>query len=104
MSEPDKETGKLTTTNNTPVVQEFIKLLKKLKLHRRGMGFYALRHTFETVAGASKDQVAVDAIMGHVDATMAANYRERIDDDRLKAVVDHVHKWLFPVAKRKRPR
>ncbi len=102
VSEPDKETGKLTTTNNAPVVQEFIKLLKKLKLHRRGMGFYALRHTFETVAGASKDQVAVNAIMGHVNATMAANCRERIDDDRLKAVVDYVHKWLFPIVKKNR--
>jgi hypothetical protein len=40
--------------------------------------------------------------MGHVDSTMAANYRERIDEDRVKAVVDHVHKWLFPVAKKKR--
>ena len=57
------------------------------------------RYTFETVAGASKDQVAVDAIMGHVDTTMAGNYRERIDDDRLKAVVDHVHAWLFSVVK-----
>jgi integrase len=54
------------------------------------------------VAGDSRDQVAVNAIMGHSDATMAANYRERIDDDRLKAVVDHVHKWLFPVVKTKR--
>ena len=62
----------------------------------------ACAHTFETVAGGSKDQVAVDAIMGHVDATMAANYRERIDDDRLKAVVDYVHAWLFPIVKKKR--
>jgi integrase len=78
------------------VVQECIKLLKRLKLHRRGIGFYTLCHTFETEAGGSKDQVAVNAIMGHVDETMAANYRERIDDARLQAVVDHVHRWLRP--------
>jgi len=101
VSEPDPDTGKLRITNNNPVVQECIKLLKKLKLHRRGLGFYTLRHTFETVAGGAKDQVAVNALMGHVDDSMAANYREKIEDDRLEAVTTHVHKWLFPVAKSK---
>ena len=26
---------------------------------------------------------------------MSAVYRERISDERLKAVTDHVHQWLF---------
>ncbi len=95
ISEPDKETGKIKITNNVPVTQEFNKLLTRLELKRPGRSFYALRHGFETVAGASKDQPATDAIMGHVDESMAATYRERIDDDRLQAVVDHVHKWLY---------
>jgi hypothetical protein len=47
------------------------------------------------VAGGSLDQVAVDFIMGHVDDTMAAEYRGWIDDKRLVAVVNHVRKWLF---------
>ena len=50
---------------------------------------------FETIGGESKDQVAVNSIMGHADASMAAVYRERIDDKRLKAVTDHMRKWLF---------
>jgi hypothetical protein len=33
--------------------------------------------------------------MGHSDASMAAVYRERIEDDRLVAVTDHVRQWLF---------
>lgn len=61
---------------------------------KRG-GFYWLRHTFETVAGDSRDQVAVNAIMGHVDSSMAAVYREGLDPARLQAVVDHVRKWLY---------
>ena len=101
VTDPDPKTGKIRIINNNPVTQEFIKLLKRLKLKRPGLAFYGLRHTFETVAGASKDQVAVDAIMGHVDTTMAANYRERIDDDRLKAVVDYVHAWLYPVEEKR---
>jgi integrase len=78
-----------------PVSKETTKLLKRLQLHRPGLGFYALRHTFETIGGDSRDQVAVDHIMGHIDSSMAERYRERIEDDRLKDVAGHVHKWLF---------
>lgn len=64
-------------------------------IHRRGLGFYALRHTFRTVADEIRDFPAVNHIMGHADDTMGAVYRERIADDRLQAVVAHVHEWLF---------
>jgi len=75
---------------------EFKKVLHALGINgRRGIGFYTARHTFETMAGESRDQVAVDSIMGHVDSSMAANYRHRISDERLKAVVETVWSWLF---------
>ena len=83
-------------TSDNPVSQRVPQALGRSQLHRPGLGFYALRHTFETIAGDSRDQVAVNAIMGHADASMAATYRERIEDDRLRAVVEHVHGWLFP--------
>lgn len=70
-------------------------LLGKLGLARRGHTFYALRHTFETIGGESRDQVAVDAIMGHSRDDMASVYRERIGDDRLRAVAEHVRHWLL---------
>lgn len=75
---------------------EFQKLLVAAKMKR--IGFYSLRHVFRTVADASKDQVACDHIMGHVSTTMASAYRERIDDDRLAAVVMVVRDWLWPVS------
>ena len=74
---------------------EFRKLLIRLGLKRPRISFYALRHTFETIGGDSKDQVAVDHIMGHARDDMASLYRERIADERLRAVVDHVRNWLF---------
>lgn len=78
----------------------FRKLLKKLGINgRRSLGFYTFRHCFETFAGESRDQVAVDAIMGHVPTGMSANYRHRISDERLRAVVDVVHDWLWPKPK-----
>jgi integrase len=73
----------------------FCDLLKSLDLKRPGRNFYALRHTFRTVADEALDQVAAGAIMGHVDNSMAGIYRQRIDDKRLSAVSDHVHEWLF---------
>jgi integrase len=79
------------------VHQEFKRLLNKAKLTRSGLSFYALRHTFQTMAESSRDLSAVQSIMGHAAASsdMSAIYRERVDDDRLKAVVGHVHRWLF---------
>lgn len=79
----------------SPLSAEFRKLLKACDLYRKGRGFYALRHVFETIGGESRDQVAVNAIMGHVDDSMAANYRQRISDARLRAVVDVIHAWLW---------
>jgi hypothetical protein len=39
--------------------------------------------------------VAVNAIMGHADATMAAHYRERISDERLVDAANKVRRWLL---------
>jgi len=70
------------------------KLLNKLGIDGQ-RNFYTLRHTFRTVADESKDQPAVDFVVGHVDASMAGRYRERIDDSRLRAVTEYVRAWLF---------
>ncbi len=78
-----------------PVCLMFGRLLRNLKLHRPGIGFYALRHTFRTIADAARDQPAAHSIMGHADDTIDGHYRERIDDCRLRRVVDHVRGWLF---------
>lgn len=75
---------------------EFQKLLTSLGINRQGIGFYVLRHVFRTVADGSKDQPAIDFIMGHTRDDMASLYRERIDDVRLKDVVKVVRDWLFP--------
>ena len=79
----------------SPVSKAMATLLKKLGMHRPGLGFYALRHTLETIGGESRDQVAVDFIMGHAREDMASHYRERISDQRLIRVTDTVRSWLF---------
>lgn len=100
-------------TTDNPVTKEFRKLIDSVdtaqakkaktqrikspdKIYRPGIGFYALRKTFATIAGESTDQVAVNHIMGHADNSMAGIYRERISDKRLHNVVTVVRRWLFP--------
>jgi integrase len=80
--------------NAGPLTQAMRKLLNQLGLngHRN---FYTLRHTFRTVADEAKDQPAADYVMGHQVAHMSSVYRERISDERLRAVSEHVRQWLF---------
>jgi integrase len=82
-------------STDSPITKELAKLLKSLDIERPGVNFYALRHTFETIGGESRDQVAVDAVMGHSRDDMASVYRERISDERLVAVSNLVRRWLF---------
>jgi integrase len=85
-----------TGTTDGPLSRELGKLLRRLKINgRTGLGFYSLRHTFRTVADEAKDQPAADFIMGHESPHMSSVYRERISDERLRAVSDHVRQWLL---------
>ena len=77
------------------VTLQFTKLLKQLGIKREGVNFYSLRHMTETIGGECKDQVAVDAVMGHVRNDMASVYREKISDERLEDVAGTIHQWLF---------
>ena len=86
--------GWATDIKDRPITHATRKLLDKLKIEGN-RNFYAVRHSFETVAGDSRDQVAVNAVMGHDDGSMSNVYRERISDDRLRAVAEHVRRWLF---------
>jgi integrase len=83
---------------SSPLSIETGRLLRTLGINA-GRCFYALRHTFRTVADEAKDQPAADFIMGHEVPHMSAVYRETISDARLRAVADHVRAWLFPPPK-----
>jgi integrase len=88
-------------TADNPITKETAKLLHALKINgRKGLGFYTLRHVFRTVAGGSKDRDAANFIMGHESPHMSSVYIEEIEDDRLRAVTDHVREWLFGGKKR----
>lgn len=73
----------------------------KKPVARKGLSFYSLRHTYQTVAEGARDIAAVQSVMGRAasGSDMSAAYRERMDDERLKAVTEHVRRWLFGVEK-----
>jgi integrase len=61
--------------------------------------FYCLRHTFNSIAEQTGDQIAVKLVMGHSDNSMSANYRHAVGkrsiaDDRLIRVAKMVRDWL----------
>lgn len=80
---------------SSPISAEFRKLLNSQKLYRPGLSFYALRHTFQTIADDAGDYLATRRIMGHADNSTSDHYRERFDDAKLIRVSEHVRGWLF---------
>ncbi len=73
-------------------------LLDSLGIPNDSPNFYALRHTFVTVALQTRDREAIRAITGHGpnSSDMLETYNEAdVADDRLLAVSNHVHSWLF---------
>ncbi len=86
--------GSWSNENNT--IQRRFKAALNAAGIKRGSPYW-LRHVFATVAGETKDQVAVNSLMGHIDPAVSAIYREEISEDRLRAVTDHVRRWLFSI-------
>ncbi len=97
--EPSKKEGKEPRWQDAVTVM-FRVLLKELDLQQPGRSFYSLRRTFRTIADETGDWPAVNLVMGHTDPTIGGVYRQRIADDRLRAVADHVHAWLYPSEKK----
>lgn len=94
--EPKSATSKSQATVVDAVSLEFGKLMRACKVYQSGRGFYSLRHTFRTVADEVGDRPAVDLIMGHQDGSdISVHYIERISDERLRKVTEHVRAWVL---------
>ncbi len=88
-----------------PIGAAFSKLARTLEIAVPGVGFYALRHTFQTIAEEARDQKAVQFIMGHIPegGDMSARYREEFKRDRLMVTTEYVRRWLFAEAEQDSP-
>jgi len=87
----------IATDGGYRVAKEFTRAVRDSGI-APGRGFYCLRRSFQTQAEDARDLVAVQSIMGHIPSEndMSARYRQRVSDERLRAVTDHVHGWLWP--------
>ena len=88
--------GVVKATKSETLSPVFAAHITALGMKRKGIGFYTLRHTFRTWADETHDQHAVHRIMGHAIPGMSGIYVEEISLARLRAVVEHVRKRLWP--------
>lgn len=80
-----------------PVSKATRKIMERVGRYRPGRSFYSLRSTFATVADSARDPRAVQSLMGHSAAgDVTGIYVEKVSDERLRAVSEHVHDWLWP--------
>jgi integrase len=93
--------GKPQITLHDAISDAMKKAMQKSSVAQKGLGFYGLRRSFETIGAETGNQVAVDHIMGHAPLTkdMGANYRQHVAESALRQVTDHVHSWLFGPAR-----
>ncbi|MBB6431136.1 tyrosine-type recombinase/integrase [Algisphaera agarilytica] len=78
------------------VFQRFLVLCRMAEIDRpKGWGFRVFRTTFATIGKRSGNSDAVKVIMGHADGEMLEHYVEEEDYTALRAVSDHVYRWLY---------
>lgn len=73
----------------------FAKMLKTIDAKRPDVNFYSLRRTFQTVADGLEKPLATKAVMGHLDTSMSGEYRQYVSDANIRAVCQHVRRWLL---------
>jgi integrase len=93
--------GKPRLVEHDAIATTFKRVMAKQGVAIKGVGFYGLRHTLETVGAETGNQVAVNHIMGHAppSSDMGEVYRGSVADAALRQVTDHVHTWLFGPAR-----
>ncbi len=99
------EHNTLITANGEPYSQtgdkmagSFKRLLKRAGHSVRGVSLGSLRHTYATVIDTVPDQAMIDLTMGHTNPSIQKRTYRQLNTnefDRLEAIADTVHLWLY---------
>lgn len=87
----DSSSDEFTVRKNDRIATAFRDVMRAAgivtdSIRREGLNYYALRHTYRTLADATHDQHAVMRSMGHSFRGVNGNYVQEISDARLKHV------------------
>jgi integrase len=100
---PFVSSGRVFTTRHhnpwtsSSLTHEIRKVLDAIGMLKDQRNFYGLRRSFRTIADECRDPGACNVIMGHTDdKTMGDVYNQRIADERLLLVSNHVRTRIFP--------
>lgn len=85
----------VTPSSSTHFRKSFSQTMRAAKCEVRQRGFYALRHTFRTVAEQIGDMNAARIVMGHALTGMEEFYVHEFSRERIQKVCMHVREWLF---------
>jgi integrase len=77
---------------------QFGKVAEAAGVSVKGAGFGRLRHTHRTTTDEVGDPHAAMRIMGHDVPGISRHYVRDISAERLRAVTEHVRRWLWPDA------
>ncbi len=80
-----------------PVTSAFTRVLKRIGIYQKQHSLGVFRSMFQTIADELEMPIATRMSMGHTDSSMAGVYRQRVSDERLREVSEHVRRWYFPL-------
>jgi integrase len=91
VTKPDGRGGEKLIEHDV-ITTAFRRVLTKIGVRIKGLGFYGLRHTFSTIGSETGLIVAVEHIMGHAPSggDMSAVYRHGVSGRLLRQVANHV--------------
>lgn len=90
----------VAVVQDNPIGCTFGRMARELGLD--GVSFYRLRHTFKTLGKRVRDREALDAKMGHKDASTGKVYdHEALGWRRVKQIARAVYRGLWPKVKPK---
>jgi hypothetical protein len=100
----ESDAGLPQLVEHDAIVITFKRLMASAEISLKGVAFYGLRSSCETLGAETGEQVAVDHIMGHAPSgnDMGDVYRGYVSEESLRRVTDHIRTKVLGIKRRGR--